>query len=95
MVRYIIAVAAAIALGIFNQSIAYFIHDNIFQSAPIYYVTACTALSIALFIGLTAYVVIKKQAFKQEHWTAFVVLTPVLGLMVSSWSLFVTAMWWG
>lgn len=95
MVRYILAIGAAILLGIFNQSIAYYIHENIFQSAPIYYVTACTAFSIVLFIGAMVYVVTKRKTFKQELWTMLVVLTPVVGVMISSWSLFVTLMWWG
>lgn len=90
-----IALLAATLLGIFNQQIAYFIHDNILDIAPIYYVTACTTISIVLFVAMLITLFVKKQALAKGIWMIYVVITCVLMFLVSGFSAFVTLMWWG
>ncbi|MEE1131520.1 MAG: hypothetical protein UHX00_07885 [Caryophanon sp.] len=90
-----IVLLAATLLGIFNQHIAYFIHNNIFESAPIYYVTACTMISVALFITALVTLIVKKHTVSKHVWLIYIIITPVLMLLVSAVSVFITLMWWG
>lgn len=92
-IRLLFVLAIASLLGIFHQSIAYFIHDHVVASAPIYYVTACTIISIVLFTAVLVTLIVKRS--EVDHWGLYMFATPILLLVVGGWSAFVTAMWWG
>jgi hypothetical protein len=87
----------ACVLGVFGQGIAYFLNDIVDQIHPIAYLTINTCASILLFIlaCILLYIQSKKGFIRIERFHAFLSLFLVVGISISSWSLFVLIMWWG
>ena len=86
----------ASVLGVLGQDLSYFMSENIIAFHPVYYLTAFTLISIALYIIsfallLTAY---RKQKHKAD-FEGYFFLIFIVGASVSSWAIFVLAMWWG
>lgn len=84
-------------LAIYAQSLAYFLNDHVLDVEPLYILTILTALSVVLFIvylyvSLFTYIKGKSASGKP----LLVILLGVIGAtLLSLWSLFVLAMWWG
>ncbi|WLV24427.1 hypothetical protein QR721_12405 [Aciduricibacillus chroicocephali] len=91
-------VLAATALALFNQNLAYLLHDHILTVvAPVYYVTIFTIVSVALYV-MTLYIIYSSHNRGQLDKNGFLVIFPItmtISVVASAWSLFVLAMWWG
>jgi hypothetical protein len=92
-----VSLIIATLFGVFGQDIAYFLNENFIKSYPIYYLTALTVISMCLYICSTIIIFIqyKKQRITKNTSGIALYLFFIIGLPVSCWSLFVTAMWWG
>ncbi|WP_339226214.1 hypothetical protein NSQ77_11905 [Oceanobacillus sp. FSL K6-2867] len=87
----------AIICGVFGQGIADFLNEKFPGIFPIYYLSAVTILSVFLFlisIALT-YLQYKKLRMKKEEMVSFSIVIIGFGFLITCWSLFVLAMWWG
>ena len=85
----------ATTFGLFGQSIAYFINENIVKTAPIYYLTGLTIASYIFYILPIIYVIFKRKLIKFDTLIYFLLFVFGIGVPTSTWSLFVLAMWWG
>ena len=87
----------AILLGVFAQGIAYFLNENIWAVAPVYYLNIITILSVVMFVAAFIYA---KKGFKPttdigERRNFFYAITIMLAVPTTLWSFFVLAMWQG
>ena len=86
----------AILLGVFAQGIAYFLNENIWSVAPVYYLNIITILSVVMFVAAFIYV---KKRFKPTTETVnrnlYYAITIMLAVPTTLWSFFVFAMWQG
>lgn len=81
-------------LGIGSQDLAYWMQDHVYDTWPIYYVTAFCVISIVLYL-LAMLIVILFSRKRKGDTTAYIVLMLFVAGPVSLWSVFVTLMWWG
>ncbi|MEC0303492.1 hypothetical protein [Terribacillus saccharophilus] len=84
----------ATCLGIGSQDLAYWMQDHVYDTWPLYYVTAFSIMSIALYL-ITILIVILFSRKKKGDTPAYIVLMLFIAGPVSLWSTFVTLMWWG
>jgi hypothetical protein len=86
----------AIIFGVFAQGIAYFLHENIWEVTPVYYLNVISILSVILFIAALIYV---NKSFKLTTETVnrnlYYAITIMLAVPTTLWSFFVFAMWQG
>lgn len=84
----------ATILGVYGQSISYYISRNIVEMSPVYYLTILTSISLLLFLAtpILAYKFNKNN--KQINFAITVNINSFIGILISAWSLFVLAMWW-
>ena len=92
-----ISLILASILGVFGQSIAYFLNDNFLKSYPIYYLTVLTITSIFLYVSsvLLIYIQYRQGKFVRNTLNISLSLMVIVCLPIIFWSLFVLAMWWG
>jgi len=87
----------ATALGIYGQSLAYFVDEQIsvngnsailISSLPIF-----TVISVLIYVAvpLLAYI----MRFDNRYSFIYIIVFGIIGFCVSSWSIFVCLMWWG
>lgn len=87
----------ATLLGIFGQGISDLLNENFSKIPAVYYLTFLTILSVFLYFSsfVLKYLQYKKQGIEEVGlWSSLSVIVYV-GLLTSSWSIFVLAMWWG
>ncbi|NEU04842.1 hypothetical protein [Clostridium senegalense] len=89
----------ATILGVFAQDIAYYISDNIniVKLSAVYCLTALTLISILLFL-ITPILIcrcIKKQGQKKGRFIIYIFIDSIIGILTSTFSMFVMIMWWG
>ena len=87
----------ATALGVYGQSLAYFVVEYLTTNSPIYYVTIATVISVLLYFvnPLFAYLMIKRNKIDRKWTNVYIFSFGMIGIFVSMWSIFVCAMWWG
>ncbi|MGG1218767.1 hypothetical protein [Priestia endophytica] len=91
-----ILLTVATALGIFGQDMAYFLEGVIGINA-LYCLTFTTIVTVLLYIvtGICLYIFTRKSKISKKgieiYWTGIIGISIVL----SFWSIFVLAMWWG
>jgi membrane protein YdbS with pleckstrin-like domain len=87
----------ALVLGIYGQSITYYINENIIEVSLVYCLTALTITSILLFVipPILAYKLNKKRQIEKKELDIYCGLNLIIGIFISIWSLFVLIMWWG
>jgi hypothetical protein len=83
----------AIIFGVFAQGIAYFLHENIWEVTPVYYLNVITILSVVLFIAALIYV--NKSFTERVNRNLYYAITIMLAVPTTLWSFFVFAMWQG
>lgn len=81
-------------LGIGGQGLAYWMQDHVYDTWPIYYVTAFCVISIVLYL-LAMLVVILFSRKQKSDTPAYIVLLLFVAGPVTLWSTFATLMWWG
>ena len=97
IVMLVAAVVIATLFGFFGQDIAYWLNENLLGAiAPVYYLTVLTLISLALFLTVIIYMYLgyRRQRIKKDQFYIFFPVTLTLTMLVSSWSVFVLAMWW-
>lgn len=87
------SIALATLLGLKAQYIAYYIGNHIEKISPLYCLTVLTVISIILF--LITHLLIYKFIQKQKKFDPYIIINSIVGIYVSSFSLFVMIMWWG
>ena len=87
----------AIILGVYGQSIAYYISDTVEWVSPIYCLTALTVISITLFLitPILIYRYMKIEGHNKPKLIPFIIISSLIGTLISMFSLFATIMWWG
>ncbi|MDF2546133.1 MAG: hypothetical protein K0R93_1031 [Anaerosolibacter sp.] len=87
----------ATMLGVYAQSISYYINSNIVKISPLYSLTVLTMISILLYTvpPMFAYKFINKQQNGEASYVPHIYINSLLGVSISVWSLFVLIMWWG
>jgi membrane protein YdbS with pleckstrin-like domain len=87
----------ALVLGIYGQSISYYINDNLLKLSVLDWLTVVTITSILLFLipPILAYKLNKKQKIEKEELNLYFGSNILIGIMTSLWSLFVFIMWCG
>jgi|GEM_PF-2780867 len=98
IIMLVAAVAIATLLGFFGQDMAYWLNENISGAIkPVYYLSVITLISLALFLTVIVYMYVgyRRQRIKKDQFYIFFPVTLTLTILVSSWSVFVLAMWWG
>lgn len=87
----------ATVFGVFGQSIAYFLDDYIYDSYPIYYLTAMAGASIFLYLSsmLLIFIQSKRKKIQKDNAEVALCIIALVALPTTAWLLFVTAMWWG
>lgn len=78
----------ACLLGIFGQSLAYFLAELFGYGWPFHYLTILTVNSYILLFFVIGMSIWKKYGL-------LLGVTCIVGGLVSIWSFFVLAMWWG
>ena len=93
----ILLTVIAALVGIFGQDIAYFLGETVAILDPIRALTMVTILSISLFLFtfILATIFFMQQRIDTKVYLLLIVLLLVIGILVTIWSLFVLAMWWG
>ena len=93
----IVTLLLATSLGLFGQDIAYFIDDTIYHTAPYKYLVGATITSILLYLVTIVLIYIsgRKNWLDKNTISAYMVITLLIGVFTSLWSVFVTAMWLG
>lgn len=86
----------AIILGLWGQSIAYFLHHNFVDILPIYYLTALTIISIILFLSsfILSFLQFKNNKTIEEKTLPLHFVIALISVVTSLWSLFVLIVWW-
>ena len=89
-------IIVATILGIFGQSSAYFINEHIVKISPVDNLIALTIISVLLFISTPILINYcgKKGFIKKEDVTFYMLSAGLVGIGMSSWSLFVLTFWW-
>lgn len=97
IIMLVAAVVIATLSGFFGQNLAYWLNENLLGAIdPVYYLTVLTLISLALFLTVIIYMYrgYRKQHITKEKFYIFFPVTLTLTMLVSSWSVFVLAMWW-
>ncbi|MFS0824724.1 hypothetical protein [Bacillus sp. 1P02SD] len=96
IVIWILMIIATV-LGIYGQSLAYFLENIINTDNVVYYLTAITVLSILIYLvtPLLAYLMIKFEKIDDRFILLYILIFGMIGIFVSLWSVFVCVMWWG
>lgn len=92
-----IAMIIATLLGVYGQSITYYIYDNIGKVSLEYCITVITMISIILFI-LPPILIFKsnrKDCITSKKFDIYYIINIMIGGTTSAFSLFVMIMWWG
>lgn len=86
----------AIALGVYAQDIAYFLYNNL-DIALLVGISFITILSILLFLipPILVSKVFKQNKVFKKVINIYLCINIFLGIVISAFSLFVMAMWWG
>ncbi|ULT59492.1 hypothetical protein L1999_13615 [Neobacillus drentensis] len=88
----------ATVLGVYGQSLAYYVDENIANTNhPIYYVTVFTVSSVILYFVtfLLAYLLKRGKKIDNKVTSIYIYGFGMIGIGVSLWSVFVCVMWWG
>ncbi|AKO93361.1 hypothetical protein BEH_15555 [Priestia filamentosa] len=93
----IILLISATFLGVYGQDISYFLDENIIEWNAMYYLTAVTYISIFLYFVkiLWTYILQRKNVLKGNILNLYWLVTVIPSFLISLWSIFVLAMWWG
>lgn len=94
IIGVIISLIVATILGIYGQDISYFVHEREPRIELTRALTIVTFLSIGLYI-LQPIILIKYLNVKSEYLITYIMICIAIGLLVSSISFFVWAMWIG
>lgn len=80
-------------LGVYAQDIAYFFEEHL---EPFKTLTIVTITSVSLFIIVFVLntILLSIQKVKRRVYIVLLTIDIIVGLLVSSWSLFVLLMWW-
>ena len=92
-----IAMIIATLLGVYGQSITYYIYENIAKISLEYCITVITMISISLFI-LPPILIFKsnrKDGITNKKFDIYYIINIMIGGTTSTFSLFVMIMWWG
>lgn len=86
----------ATILGVYGQWIAYFMSENHPLNAT-YYLTACTVLSMLLYVVSYVLASILLRSKKISEWkvAGLFLAISIIAVPVSMFSFLATAMWWG
>lgn len=87
----------AVIIGVFGQDFAYFLNWISDDLEPVYNLTVLTVISVSLFliaILMTCFQYIRGK-IGTKQLGLFMFLSLIVGLVISGWSIFVLAMWWG
>ena len=90
--------AIATIIGIFGQNMAYFLNENFFEVAPIFYLAVVTFVSISLnimYFILVTRLYRKQKLIDMNLMTFLYVMGCFVALLTICWSLFVLIWWWG
>ena len=94
-ITILICSITAVVLGVWGQTISYFLSNNIVAILPIYYLTAITIISVTLFI--LAFFLSFFLYTNREKGGGIVLIQQLgilaIGIPTSLWSLFVLFMW--
>lgn len=88
----------ATALGIFGQSLAYFVDELMANTKPpIYYLTTFTIISVFIYlvIPIFSFLMIRAKKIDKEFTLPYTLGFGIIGVVISIWSVFVCLMWWG
>ena len=90
------SIALATILGVYAQSISYYISNTFVKISPLYCLTIITMVSIALFLipPILILKAIKNQRIQEKGVTPYLIISSLIGVLVSIFSLFVLIMWW-
>lgn len=90
------SIALATIFGVYAQSISYYISNTFVKISPLYCLTIITMISIALFLipPILILKAIKNQKIKEKGFTPYLIISSLIGVLVSIFSLFVLIMWW-
>lgn len=90
-------IITATALGVYGQSLAYFLEGIINTTDSIYYLTIITVISISICLvtPIIGFWMIKLKKVEKKYSLLYIFVFGTVGTFVSMWSLFVCAMWWG
>lgn len=87
-----ISLITATVLGIYAQSITYFLNDAFPTIHLATLITVVTLLSIGIFI-ITPIILYFSSKTNKKIFVQYLVISIFLGLPISFWSFFVLAMW--
>jgi hypothetical protein len=87
----------ATLLGIFGQGISNFLNEFFLKIPAVYYLTFLTILSVFLYFSsfVLRYLQYKKLGIEEIGLWSSLSLIVCVGLLTSSWSIFVLGLWWG
>lgn len=96
----VISVILASIIGIYGQSITYYIVDNIL-GRDVFSLVGCltilTLLSVLLFLipAILIWVGIKKSKLSKQVFSKYFLTDVTIGCFISLWSILVLIAWWG
>ena len=83
----------AIALGVYAQDIAYYLHNNL--TIPLLLgLTLATILSILLFL-IPPILISKLNKVRKKEINIYLAINALIGVVISAFSLIVLLAWWG
>ncbi len=96
----VISVILASVIGIYGQTMTYYIVDNIFTRgtlSTVACITSLTILSILLFLvsSMATFVGIKQSKLREEVFSKYLFVDLILGCLISLWSVLIITVWWG
>ncbi|WKA60272.1 hypothetical protein QWY16_09260 [Planococcus shenhongbingii] len=82
---------------VFGQGIAYFLSEYFVSLSPIYYLTGLTIFGILLYLasGFLLFRLFTKQEAVSKNREFYLLILFTVAPSASTWSFFVTVMWWG
>lgn len=97
IVMPLLIILIATILGFYAQDIAYYFEDHLLYVAPMTMLTIVTVTSISLFIlaFIIGIILLAKGKVNPKVYIILLLVNIAVGLVISFWSLFVLAMWWG
>ncbi|MBP2079412.1 hypothetical protein [Oceanobacillus polygoni] len=83
-------------LGLYAQDIAYYFKEHLFYEYPFKTLVIVTITSVSLFfiVFVISTILLSIQKLKPRIYIVLLAVNVIVGLLVSSWSLFVLLMWW-